>query len=329
VTATLHDHHDHDHHGHDHGPHDHGHAAQEHGHHGGHGHHHHHHGEGAFGLGAALNGAFVVAQIAAGLVAGSMALLADAGHNFADVLGLLLAWGAVRLGRRRPSRRRTYGYRRSSILASLANAVILLVGVGAIVLESIHRLFQPAPVATGIVMAVAVVGVLINGGTALLFLPRGRSDLNARGAFLHMASDALVSVGVIAAALAIRLTGWLWIDPATGLAIAGIIVWGTWSLLRESLNLALDGVPAEIDPAAVEAYLTELPGVTGIHHLHIWATSTTETALTVHLVRPGSTLDDALLAEASHQLRRRFAIDHATFQLERGETPCALVPATV
>ncbi|HLY55552.1 MAG TPA: cation diffusion facilitator family transporter [Stellaceae bacterium] len=305
--------HDHD---HDHPHHDHGHA---------HGHSHGH--ETAFGVGAALNAAFVVVQVGAGLYAGSMALIADAGHNLADVLGLLLAWAAVRLGRQRPSRRRTYGYRRSSILASLANAVILLIGVGAIAVESIRRLFEPTPVATGIMMAVAALGIAINGGSALLFMRGRRHDLNIRGAFLHLVSDALVSVGVVVAAVLIQLTGLRWIDPAAGLAIAAIITWGTWSLLRESLHLAMDGVPGDIDPEAVETYLGQLPGVTGVHHLHIWATSTTETALTVHLVRPGRPLDDALLSQASGELRRRFGIAHATFQVERGDATCAIEPA--
>ena len=305
---------------HDHAHHDHGHAH-------GHSHGHGHGGETAFGVGAALNAAFVAVQVVAGIMAGSMALIADAGHNLADVLGLLLAWAAVRLGRRQPSRRRTYGYRRSSILASLANAVILLIGVGAIAVESIRRLFEPAPVATGIMMAVAALGIAVNGGSALLFM-RGRGhDLNIRGAFLHLVSDAMVSAGVIVAAVLIRVTGFQWIDPAAGLAIAAIITWGTWSLLRESLHLAMDGVPGDIDPEAVEAYLGQLPGVTGVHHLHIWATSTTETALTVHLVRPGRPLDDALLSEASRELRRRFGIAHATFQVERGDATCAIEPA--
>jgi cobalt-zinc-cadmium efflux system protein len=317
--AGGHDHADPGHrHGHDH-DHDHG-----------HGHGHHHHGpEGAFTLGAALNALLVAVQIAAGFMAGSMALLADAGHNLADVLGLVLAWAAVRLGRRRPSRRRTYGYRRSSILASLANAVILLIGVGAIAVESIRRLFEPEPVATGIVVAVAALGVALNGGSALLFL-RGRThDLNIRSAFLHLASDALVSLGVIVVALAIRFTGLTWLDPMAGLAIAAVITWGTWDLLRESLHLALDGVPAEIDPAAVEAYLAGLPGVTEVHDLHIWAMSTTETALTAHLVCPSVPPDDRLLVETAHELAARFAIDHATLQVERGESTCALAPAEV
>jgi cobalt-zinc-cadmium efflux system protein len=258
-----------------------------------------------------------------------MALLADAGHNLADVLGLLLAWGAVNLGNRRPSPRRTYGFRRSSILASLANAVILLIGVGAIAVESLRRLFEPAPVETGMVMAVAALGVVINGGSALLFLKGREHDLNIRGAFLHLASDALVSAGVIATALAIRLTGWHVLDPLAGIAIAGVITWGTWRLLAQSLHLALDGVPAEIDPAAVEAYLAGVPGVTEVHDLHIWAMSTTETALTAHLVCPSLAPGDALLAQTCRDLDSRFSIDHATLQVERGETACALASAEV
>jgi cobalt-zinc-cadmium efflux system protein len=329
VAAPGHGHHHHDH------DHDHGHShGQGHGHgHGGHGHHHGHgpaagH-DAAFAIGTTLNAGFVGLQLVMGFVAGSMALLADAGHNAADVLGLVLAWAALKLGTRRPSRRRTYGFRRSSILASLANAVVLLIGVGAIAVESARRLVEPEPVATGPMIWVAALGILVNGGTALLFMRGREHDLNIRGAFLHMASDALVSAGVIVAAVAIRLTGWWWIDAATGIAIAAIITWGTWSLLSESLHLALDGVPAEIDPAAVEAYLGGLPGVTEVHDLHIWAMSTTETALTVHLVRPDKPLEDALLEQACRELRARFAIDHATLQLERGDTTCALAPAEV
>ena len=320
----LHGHHDHDHdHAQDHarGPrrgHDHGHG----------GHHHHVHPD-AFGLGTLINGGFVAIQLVAGFVAGSMALLADAGHNLADVLGLVLAWGAVRLGQRAPSPRRTYGYGRSSILAALTNAVILLIGVGAIAVESIRRLFEPAPVATGIVIAVSALGILANGGTALLFMRGREHDLNARGAFLHMASDALASAGVIVTAVAIRLTGLEWLDPLAGLAIAAAITWGTWNLLRDSLHLALDGVPAEIDPAAVTAYLAAIPGVTEVHDLHIWAMSTTENALTVHLVFPESAPEDAMLVEISRELSARFAIDHATMQVERGDRACALAPVGV
>jgi cobalt-zinc-cadmium efflux system protein len=294
--------------------------------------HGHHHGpanhDRAFAIGIALNLGYVATEAYFGLIADSLALLADAGHNLSDVLGLALAWGAAWLARREPTPRRTYGLRRSSILAALANAMLLLVATGAIALEAVQRLQSPAPVATGIVLWVAGVGVLVNGGTALLFL-RGRAhDLNVRGAFLHMAADAAVTVGVMAAALAIGWTGWLWLDPAASLAIAAVILAGTWGLLRDSVDLALDAVPRRIDPAEVAAFLRAQPGVTGIHDLHIWAMSTTETALTVHLVRPGTGPDDGLLARLRRDLHDRFAIEHATIQVEAGE-PCPQAPAHV
>ena len=307
--------------------------------HAGHNHGHHHHGpppsfEGAFALGSALNAAFVIAEIVSGLAAHSVALLADAAHNLGDVLGLLLAWGAAWLGRRRPTRERTYGYGRSSILASLANAVVLLVSVGAIAVEAVQRL--AAGVAAGdvggrTVMLVAAAGILVNGITAWLFA-RGRGrDLNVRGAFQHMAADAAVSAGVVVSGLVILLTGWAWLDPAVSLAIAAVILVSTWGLLRDSVNLALDKVPDGVDAIAVRAYLTGLPGVTEIHDLHIWGLSTTETALTAHLVRPGAGTDDALLCRACEDLRERFGIGHATLQVEDGDPaqPCALAPESV
>ncbi len=263
-----------------------------------------------------------------GFVAGSLALLADAGHNLSDVLGLALAWGAAWLGRRQPTPRRTYGLRRSSILAALGNAMLLLLAVGAIVWEAVRRLQAPEPVEIGIVLWVAAFGVIVNAGTALLFF-RGRgADLNIRGAYLHMLADAAVTVGVIVAALAMGATGWLWLDPAVGLVIAAVILVGTWGLLRDSVDLALDAVPRGIDPSAVEAFLTAQPGVSTIHDLHIWAMSTTETALTVHLVRPAAALDDGLLARLRRELHDRFAIAHATIQVETGD-PCPQAPAHV
>jgi len=297
--------------------------------------HHHAHGrhtpasyDRAFAIGIALNLAYVAVEAAFGLVADSLALLADAGHNLSDVLGLALAWGAAWLARREPTPRRTYGLRRSSILAALANAMLLLVAIGAIAWEAVHRLQAPEPIATGIVFWVAAVGVLVNGGTALLFM-RGRADdLNIRGAFLHMAADAGITVGVMAAALLIAGTGWLWLDPAVSLAIAGVILAGTWGLLRDSVDLALDAVPRGIDPGAVATYLAAQPGVTEVHDLHIWAMSTTETALTAHLVRPGGSPDDGLLACVRDELRARFAIQHATIQVETGD-PCPQAPAHV
>jgi cobalt-zinc-cadmium efflux system protein len=240
--------------------------------------------ERAFAWGVALNVGFVAAEVGFGLYADSLALLADAGHNASDVLGLLLAWAAERLGRRRPTARRTYGLRRSSILAALLNAALLLIAIGAIAWEAVQRLARPEPVAGGTIMAVAAAGVVVNAATALLFLSGRTSDLNVRGAFLHMVADAGVSVGVVLAGLGMRLTGWLWLDPTASLAVVAVIAVGTWGLLRESADLALDAVPEGIDPAAVRDYLRGLPGITELHDLHIWAMSTTETALTVHLV---------------------------------------------
>jgi cobalt-zinc-cadmium efflux system protein len=260
-----------------------------------------------------------------------MALLADAGHNLGDVLGLALAWGAAWLSRRRPTPRRTYGWRRSSILAALANAALLLVAVGAIGVESVRRLAEPAPVAAGTVLAVASLGIAVNLGTALLFRRGRERDLNLRGAFLHMLADAAVTAGVILAALLVGWTGWLWLDPLTGLAIALVILAGTWGLLRDAVNLALDAVPENVDRDAVEAFLAAQPGVVGVHDLHIWPMSTTEVALTAHLVRPDGRTDDGLLGALQHQLQARFGIDHATIQLESGALacPCPLVGAAV
>jgi cobalt-zinc-cadmium efflux system protein len=304
-----------------------------------HGHHHedhhghHHHGPGpaerGFATGVTLNLGFVVLEAAAGILAGSMALLADAGHNLSDVLGLVMAWVAVRLTRRLPGGRRTYGWHRGTILAALANGMLLLVAVGVIILESVHRLLDPAPVATGVMLWVALAGVGVNVGTALLFARGREKDINRRGAYLHMMADAAVSGGVVVGALLIRLTGWYWVDPAFGLVIAGVILAGTWGLLRDAANLAMDAVPAGIDPAEVAAWLTAQPGVAEVHDLHIWALSTTETALTVHLVRPGATLDDGFLAGIQETLRDRFGIGHATLQVEAGDPahPCVLAPA--
>jgi cobalt-zinc-cadmium efflux system protein len=251
-----------------------------------------------------------------------VALLADAGHNLSDVLGLLLAWGASYLVRLRPTRRRTYGWRSSTIMAALINAVILLVAVGGIATESIRRFVSPEPVAGKIVIAVAVVGVAVNTATALLFLSGRHKDLNIRGAFLHMAADAAVSAGVAAAGIAILITGRLWIDPAVSLAIAAVILWGTWGLLRESLALAMHAVPPGIDTDEVMGYLSKLDGIEAIHDLHIWAMSTTETALTVHLVKPDSAGDDEMIGRIADELHDRFGIGHVTIQWERTHDPC-------
>ncbi len=313
-------------HGHQH-PHGHSHG---HGH--GHGHGHAHGADPAargFVPGILLNLGFTAFEAAAGLAAGSMALVADAGHNLSDVLGLVLAWVAVLLARRRPSPRRTYGWQRGTILAALANAGLLLVAVGAILAEAVDRLLHPAPVATGPMLWVAAAGVVVNGATALLFA-RGRAhDVNRRGAFLHMAADAAVSLAVVAGALVIRATGWLWVDPGLGLVVAVVILVGTWGLLRDSASLAMDMVPPGLDPEAVRGFLAGLPGVAEVHDLHIWALGTTQVALTAHLVRPGAGPDDGFLLAAGAGLRERFGIGHATLQLETGSHGCPLAPDDV
>ena len=318
-----HPHHDHDHkHDHEHNNHDHGGYA-------------HSHApasfDRAFLIGITLNTGFVIAEATYGVLANSLALIADAGHNLSDVLGLLLAWVASSLAKRLPTDRYTYGMKRTPILASLANAMLLLVASGAIVWEAVQRFSNPAPVAEMTVIWVALIGIVINGATALGFMAGRKGDLNIRGAFLHMVADAVVSLGVVLSALAVLYTGWQWIDPLVSIAIAVVIVVGTWSLLKDSINLALDAVPSTIDRPAIETYLEALPGVSEIHDLHIWAMSTTEVALTVHLVRPGATLDDGLLAQACRDLSSRFGIAHATLQIESGDPahPCTLASAEV
>ena len=269
----------------------------------------------AMAAGVALNTLFVAAEAVAGVAAGSLALLADAGHNAGDVLGLLLAWGASWLARRPPSRRYTWGLRRSTIYAALANAVLLLVACGGIAWEAVHRLQSPEPVAGPIVIAVASLGVVINTLTALLFL-KGHSDANVRGAFLHMAADAAVSLGVVLAGTAIALTGATWIDPVTSLVVAAVIVAGTWGLFRESLDLALDAVPRGVEPEAIEAALAALPGVREVHDLHVWGASTSEISLTAHLVAVDGTDHDRLLSGAEAVLREQFRVTHSTIQIE-------------
>ena len=290
-----------------------------------HGHDHgHHHGHShapanfdrAFAIGITLNLGFVLAEVAFGLASHSLALLADAGHNLSDVLGLGLAWGAVWLGRKPATPRFTYGFRRSSILASLFNAVFLLLAVGAIAWEAVQRLASPAQVDSTTVMIVAAVGIAVNGITAWLFARGAKGDLNIRGAFVHMASDAAISAGVVLAALVTLYTGWLWLDPVVSLAIVVLIVAGTWGLLRESMRLALDAVPEGVDQAGVAAYLAALPGVAQVHDLHIWSMSTTEVALTAHLVRPDCGVDDGLSAKIAHDLDHDFGIAHVTIQCE-------------
>lgn len=276
----------------------------------------------AFAIGIALNLTFVALEGLYGIRAQSLALVADAGHNLSDVLGLLLAWGAALLNSRQPSARRTYGLRRSSILAALANAILLLIAVGAIAWEAVQRFAHPSEVATGTVIVVALIGIGINTGTALLFMRGRRQDLNVRGAFLHMAADAGVSAGVVVAAIIMQQTGWLWVDPITSLIIAVVITVATWGLLRDSVNLALDAVPQGIKSEEIHAVLAGLPGVASVHDLHIWGMSTTDVALTAHLVKPELEDDDVLLSEAASRLHESFGVEHVTIQIERSIAGC-------
>jgi cobalt-zinc-cadmium efflux system protein len=272
----------------------------------------------AFAIGVLLNSAFVLVEAVFGVLSGSMALLADAGHNLSDVLGLLIAWGAAVMAARPANARFTYGYKASSMLAALANAGLLLIATGAILIETINRLFEPEPVEGQTMILVAGVGIFINGLTALLFAKGRKSDINVRGAFLHMAADALVSLGVVVAGAVILATGLWWIDPAVSLVIVVVIGVGTWGLLKDSVKMALLAVPEGIEEGEVRAYLEGLPGVMAVHDLHIWAMGSTETALTAHLVIPGGHRGDAFLHEVTHELEHRFAIGHATVQVETG-----------
>jgi cobalt-zinc-cadmium efflux system protein len=309
-------------------PHDH----ELHGHSHAHGHGHSHtppSNDAAFAIGVVLNLGFVVAEVVYGLTANSLALLSDAGHNLSDVFGLLIAWGAIYISKSLPTKRHTYGLRRSSILAALTNAIVLLLVVGGIIWEAVGRFAHPETVAGKTVMWVAAAGVVINTISALLFMAGRDKDLNIKGAFMHMASDALVSVGVVVVGFAIGLTGWHWLDPAMSIVISIIIIWGTWGLLRESLNLALDAVPKRIDIHAVEKYLAGLNGVTAVHDLHIWGMSTTETALTVHLVMPVPPADGKFLHEVCHELHEDYEIGHATIQIEHGDAECHQAPEHV
>ena len=314
--------HAHDHqHAHDHGHH--GHAHHDHGHAHGFGHHHHHlpspegHGR-AFALAIGLNLAFVIVEFTYGFIAHSTALMADAGHNLSDVLGLVLAWGAAVLARSVPKGRYTYGLRGSSILAALGNGLLLMVACGAIAWEAVQRIAEPAPVAGATVSIVAAIGVVVNGFSAWLFLAGSKGDLNIRGAYLHMAADAALSLGVVISGLAIMFSDWTWIDPIVSLVIVVVIVIGTWSLLRESVQLSMAAVPPNVDAAKVQAFLASRPGVTEVHDLHIWAMSTTETALTAHLVIPGGYPGDATLDAIERTLRKEYAIHHCTLQVEQG-----------
>jgi cobalt-zinc-cadmium efflux system protein len=278
----------------------------------------------AFAVGIALNLAFVVAETVSGIVGGSLALLADAGHNLGDVGSLLLAWGASLLAGAKPTARRTYGLRRTTILAALASAVLLLIALAGIAWEAVARLREPAPVASLTVIVVAGIGVVVNGVTALLFVRGSREDLNLRGAFLHMTADAGVSLAVVLGGVAIWRTGWGWLDPALSLGIVLVVLVTTWSLGRDSFNLAVDAVPRAIDPANVRHYLLTRPGVADVHDLHIWGLSTTQCALTAHLVIPEGAAGDDFLHRVTRELERRFGIGHATIQIERGDAdhPC-------
>ncbi len=315
-------HHDHSHHGHSHTHgHDHSHG------HAGHSHAPDHFGF-AFAAGVTLNTLFVVAELVFGYTANSLALVSDAVHNFSDVISLLLAWCAMWLASKQPTQQHTYGYRRASILAALFNAGLLLIAVGGIAVEAFNRLQEPAAVSGWTVVVVATLGILVNGGTALLFMRGRHGDLNIRGAYLHMAADAGVSFGVVVAAIVIMVTGWLWVDPVISLCIAAVVLASGWGLAKDSVNLALDGVPRGIELAKVKDYLMPLEGVTELHHLHIWAMSTNETALTAHLVRPGG-FDDAFLHGVCEELSHRFRIQHATLQIEASSEVCRLAPAEV
>jgi cobalt-zinc-cadmium efflux system protein len=295
--------------------------------------HHHHHGPSnysrTFAMGISLNLAYVVVEAGFGFWDNSLALLSDAGHNLSDVIGLLLAWGGFALSRIPPSPERTYGWRGSTILAALFNALLLLAAVGGIVWESLRRLAEPGELPGTSMIVVAAIGVGINTFTALLFLRDRHHDLNIRGAFLHMAADAGVSLGVVVAGLVIQATHWQWVDPVVGLAIAAIIFMSTWGLLKESVNLATHAVPEGIDPTQVQDYLSSTPGVTQVYDLHIWAMSTTETALTAHIVKPiVDNNEDALLCQFQKELHDRFGVEHMTIQIVRTATAigCSLHP---
>ncbi|HMT47654.1 MAG TPA: cation diffusion facilitator family transporter [Novosphingobium sp.] len=319
--------------GHHHGHHpDHGDArAQAHGHGHGHGHGHEHghsHGQGshgrAFAVAVLLNAGFVVAEVIASFASGSAALLADAGHNLGDVLSLLLAWGASVLAARPAGPGFTYGLKSSSILAAIANAALLWVALGAVLIETLRRFWQPQPVDGGLMMVVAAIGIAINLGCALLFARGRKSDLNLRAAFLHLVADAVVSASVVFAGLAILLTGRTWIDPVASLIITLGLAWSSWGLLRDAVKMGLLAVPGHIDEGAVRRHLSALPGVERIHDLHIWPMSTTEVAFTAHLVMPGGHPGDSFLKELAHELDHRFGIHHATIQVECDEDGCSV-----
>lgn len=299
--------------------------------------HHHHHDAPPnsftrkFAIGAAINLLFVAAELTFGFVSNSLGLIADAAHNFSDVIGLLLAWGGMWLSQFRPTEKHTYGYSGASILAALSNAALLFVAIGGIIVQAINRFLQPAPVESLTIVWVALIGIVINGATAMLFYKDQGHDINVRGAYLHMVADALISLGVVIAGIVIYYTDWLWVDPIISLVIAGVIIIGTWRLAKESLHLSLAGVPPHIDRNGVFEYLSTLPGVTEVHDLHIWAMSTTKTALTAHLIRPEAGTDDAFLHDVAMDLEKRFNIQHPTIQVEKGGHPdsCRFAPVEV
>ena len=317
---------------HAHGSHDHAHDhGHGHGHDHAHGHDHshgpggHHHGpvdtgDWRYAVGLLVNLAFVAVEFGAGIISGSTALMADAGHNLSDVMGLAMAGGAAWLARRASGPGKTYGYGKATVLAALANALLLIFASGAIAFEAVRRLAEPAPVMSGLIMGVAAIGFVINLGTALMFMRDQHSDLNARGAYLHMMADAAVSIGVVIAGAVIMVSGWSIIDPLVSIVIVAVILIGTWGLLKDSVNLAIDAAPRGVDVEAIRTAFRALPGVTAVHDLHVWGLSTTETALTAHLChdRPDG---DALLAEAQALIRRRFGIGHSTLQLEAAALP--------
>jgi cobalt-zinc-cadmium efflux system protein len=301
-------------------------------------HRHHHHHEPPenfsmrFAVGAALNMAFVVAELGFGFVSNSLGLIADAAHNFSDVVGLLLAWAGMWLARLNPTAQRTYGYSGASILAALGNAALLFVAIGGILVHAVQRFFHPSDVHSMTIIWVAAVGIVINFGTAMLFHKGQEKDLNIRGAYLHMMADAVISLGVVIAGLVIMYTGWAWVDPMISVAIAVVIFIGTWGLAKESLHLSLAGVPRHVNRDKVHEFLSNLPGVTEVHDLHIWAMSTTNTALTVHLLRPDHGVDDAFLHFIAQELEEKYGIQHPTIQLETGKdsaSPCRFAPDEV
>ena len=282
----------------------------------------------AFAIGIAFNIAFVLVEWTCGVLANSLSLVADATHNFSDVLGLVLAWGAMMLARRPPSTRFTYGLRGSTVLAALANAMLLLVATGGIAWEAILRFQNHGAIDAPLVIWVAALGVAVNAGTAMLFMAGRKTDLNIRGAYLHMAADAGVSLGVVVAGIGMAYTGWMWLDPVASLLIVTVICISTWRLLRDSVKLALHAAPENVDPQEVRRYLAGLPGVAEVHDLHIWAMSTTETALTVHLVMPAGHPGDEFFSQLVRHIEDRFRIGHATVQIETGTSanPCILAP---